>query len=329
VIWAGDQRTDFEKDDGMPTVLPIGIGLGLVGISTYGHDIGGYQSATNPTSTKELFFRWTELGAWSPVMRTHHGTAPKLEWAWDKDAETIAHFRHYARLHIALVPYLESLAKTASMTGLPIWRGLMVGYPEDAKVWPITDEVMVGDGIVLAPVLTAGAISRPVYLPKGRWYPWAGGTPFDGGNATTTALNLDEIPVFARAGTIVPMYPDGVMTLVHGSATVPDASSVGDDRVVAVFLGDSGAIDEAGGLHYAIEHLGDGSGDVTAMWQDDDLAPCAAPPKAPCLAANPNGATAYVTGPGILDVSVDGKHAAKITATGGAATRKLTFLLRH
>ena len=62
VIWAGDQRTDFQPDDGLPTILPIGIGLGLVGVSTYGHDIAGYQSATNEVPAKRLFFRWTSLG---------------------------------------------------------------------------------------------------------------------------------------------------------------------------------------------------------------------------------------------------------------------------
>jgi sulfoquinovosidase len=329
VIWAGDQRTDFEKDDGIPTILPIGIGLGIVGISTYGHDIAGYQSSTNPTSTKELFFRWTELGAWSPVMRTHHGTAPKLEWSWDKDAETIDHFRRYAKLHIALVPYLEALAKTASTTGLPIWRGLMIGYPEDQTVWPITDEVMIGDGVLLAPVLTQAATSRSVYLPKGRWYPWSSGAAVEGNTTVTASAAVAEIPVYARAGAIVPMYPDGVMTLVHGSAAVPDASSVGDDRVVSAFLGDSGAIDEASGLHYAIEHIAAGTGAVTATWQGAALAACAAVPKAPCLTAGADGATAEVTGPGTLEVSLGGKLAAKITAAGGAATRKLTFLVRR
>jgi alpha-glucosidase (family GH31 glycosyl hydrolase) len=329
VIWAGDQRTDFEKDDGMPTILPIGIGLGIVGISTYGHDIGGYQSSTNPTSTKELFFRWTELGAWSPVMRTHHGTAPKLEWSWDKDAATIDHFRRYAKLHTALVPYLESLAKTASESGLPIWRGLMLGYPDDAAVWPITDEVMIGDGVLLAPVMTKDATSRAVYLPKGRWYPWAAGAAVDGAATTMASAPVAEIPVFARAGAIVPMYPDGVMTLVHGSAAVPDASSVGDDRVVAVFLGAGGEIHEAAGLSYSLEHVADGSGAVTATWQGAALSACAAIPKAPCLAAGADGATATVTGPGALEVSLGGKVAAKLTVTGGAAARKLTLLLRR
>src|SRR5262249_34328930 len=137
VFWAGDQRTDFEPDDGMPTILPIGIGLGLVGISTYGHDIAGYQSATNPGATKELYYRWTEIGAWSPVMRTHHGSKPTTyepgatvaNWMWWSDAETTEHFRRHAALHMALVPFMEGLAKVAAKTGLPIWRGLMISYP--------------------------------------------------------------------------------------------------------------------------------------------------------------------------------------------------------
>ena len=91
----------------MPTILPIGIGVGLSGVSTFGSDVAGYQSATNPTSTKELFFRWTELGAWSPVMRTHHGTEPKLEWSWESDDDSTAHWVRYAKLHMALAPTMR------------------------------------------------------------------------------------------------------------------------------------------------------------------------------------------------------------------------------
>jgi hypothetical protein len=140
---------------------------------------------------------------------------------------------------------------------------------------------------------------------------------------------MEEIPVYAKPGTIVPMYPDGVMTLIHGSAAVPDASSAGDDRVVSTFLGASGAITEASGLSYAIDHIADGTGAVSATWQGAALAACAAVPKAPCFAAAADGATAEVTGPGTLEVSLSGKVGAKITATGGAAARKLTLLIRR
>ncbi|MFT3764416.1 MAG: glycoside hydrolase family 31 protein [Minicystis sp.] len=329
VFWAGDQRTSFAVDDGLPTVLPIGIGLGLVGISTFGHDIGGYQSATNDPSTKELFFRWTALGAWSPVMRTHHGTAPKLEWAWDKDDETIAHFRRYAALHMTLVPYLEGLARHAADHGLPMWRGLMLRFASDPTAWGIKDEVMLGDGVLLAPVMTKGATDRPVYLPEGSWYPWSGGAPVKGGAMVTAAAPLAEMPVYAAAGTVVPTFPDGVMTLTHGSAAVPDASSVGDDRVVYAFLGASGGFTESGGLAYDIEHVADAGGALSVQWQGKDLTACDAAKTAPCVESTADGAIAHVIGAGTIEVRASGKTAAKLTATGGKADRKVGWVIRR
>lgn len=329
VVWAGDQRTSFQADDGLPTILPIGIGLGIVGISTYGHDIAGYQSATNGPSTKELYFRWTELGAWSPVMRTHHGTAPKLEWAWDKDDETIAHFRRYAALHMALVPYLEGLARTAADTGLPMWRGLMLAYPKDETAWEIKDEVLLGDGILLAPVMTDGATDRAVYLPEGTWFPWSAGAAVKGGGMTTVAAPLEEMPVFAAAGAVVPTYPDGVMTLTHGSAAVPDANRVGDDRVVYAFLGAAGAFGEAGGLGYAIEHVGEAKGTLSLVWQGAAMKACDAGKTAPCVETTADGAVAHVVGPGTVEVKAGGETAARLRAMGGEAGRKVVWVIRR
>ncbi len=333
VIWAGDQRTDFEPDDGLPTILPIGIGLGFAGVSTYGHDIAGYQSATNPPSTKELFFRWTELGAWSPVMRTHHGTQPKLEWSWQSDDETTAHFRRYAALHMALVPYLEGLAQVASVTGLPMWRGLMIPFAGDDASWGVKDEVMLGDGVLIAPVMTQGATSRGVYLPPGaRWYPWAGGAAAEGGATIQAPAPLAEIPVFASEGTLVPTWPDGVMTVVHGSPQVPDASTVGDDRIVYAFLGADGSFDEAGGLGYRMKYEAPAKGSLGATWQGAPLPACAAgSPAVSCLETTADGVVAHVTGPGTLVVGAGsgGKPAAELTATGGAAERNIAWVIRR
>ena len=326
VIWAGDQRTTMDRDDGMPTVVPIGIGLGVVGVSTYGHDIAGYQSATNPGSTKELFFRWTELGAWSPVMRTHHGAQPNLCWSWEKDDETIAHFRRYARLHMALVPYLEGLARAAADTGFPIWRGLALEHPAEAEAWGIDDEVLVGPSILVAPVMTEGAISRDVWLPPGRWYPWAGGEAIDVAAAERIQATapLEEIPVYAAAGAIVPAYPDGVMTLVRGTPGVPDASSIGDDRVVYAFAGEDGSFTEAGGLSYALEQIATAAG--APRWQGVDLAACASPPVAPCVEESADAVTAHVTGDGTLEVPTAN---ARVSADGGSAERRLVIVVRR
>jgi alpha-glucosidase len=326
VIWAGDQSTDFERDDGMPTIIPIGIGLGIVGVSTYGHDIAGYQSKTHEGSTKELFFRWTELGAWSPVMRTHHGNQPNKNWSWESDAETVAHFKRYTELHMALVPFLEGLAQHAHDTGMPMWRGMMLEHPADERCWSIDDQVLVGSHVLIAPVQRAGADEREVYLPSGRWYPWLGGTAHIGGQRFRVSAPLEEIPVFVRAGGIVPMYPPGVMTVVNGSASVPDPSTVGDDRIVHVFVGDDGSFHEADGLSYRLERLADDpGGDAELSFAGATLSPCATTDGAPCRA----GRRAYLRGNGNLELTVAGTAVARLSIDGGATDRALEIVLRR
>ena len=331
VFWAGDQRTSMDVDDGLPTILPIGIGLGIVGISTYGHDIAGYQSTTNPGSTKEVFFRWTEVGAWTPVMRTHHGQQASKNWSWEKDADTVGHFRRYAEHHMALMPWFEGLAREAADTSMPIWRGMFLHYPSDAATWPITDQVMVGSHVLLAPVMTAGATSRSVYLPAGRWFPWSGGAPLDGAGRSDVSAPLEEIPVFVRAGAIVPTFPPGaVMTASYPSKEVPGPESVGDDRVLHVFLGDSSTFAENGGaLTYRLEQRADASGPLTFAYDGKPLASCGVPAAVPCFSSESEGlAVVRLTGPGTLSMTA-GEPVADLTIAGGAASRSLTVRIRH
>ncbi|MBK8942627.1 MAG: hypothetical protein IPM79_34795 [Polyangiaceae bacterium] len=324
VFWAGDQQTTFAIDDGLPTIIPQGIGLGVAGISTYGHDIAGYQSAAGPGSTKELFFRWTELGAWSPVMRTHHGAQPDKEWSWEKDPETIDHFRRYAELHVALVPTLAGLAAHASATGVPIWRHLALRFPQDATVWPITDQVMLGEGLMIAPVVSEGATSRDVYLPAGRWFPFDGGASVEGPATITVDAPVTEIPVFAAAGTIVPMYPPGVATLVRESEAIPGPSAVGDDRHVLVFLGADGAFEEADGLSYVLtSDVFDPEGALSITFSEDGaqaepLASCEPDGSVtPCFDVSGDAVLVFVEGPGVVAVNDAAGHEATFTTSGG------------
>lgn len=325
VFWAGDQRTDFEPDDGLPTILPIGIGVGLAGVSTFGSDIAGYQTATNAPSSKELFFRWTELGAWSPVMRTHHGTQPKLEWSWESDADSTAQWVRYAKLHMALAPTMRALAQQAHDTGVSIWRPLAVEFPADATSWPVADEVMVGSGLLVAPVQTMGATSRRVYLPPGTWFSWAGGAAIDGGQTVTAQAALTEIPVYALAGTLVPTYPDGVQTLAREPSNAAGAASVGDDRTVYAFAGGSGTTftepPDAGGLSYAMQPAA--SSTSAAEWNGTTLAACDAALDAPCAQVSQGVITAHVVGSGTLVT-----NGTRLTASGGASTRRLTWIVR-
>jgi alpha-glucosidase len=323
VFWAGDQRTDFEVDDGMPIVVPIGVGVGLSGVSTFGSDIAGYQSATNPDSTKELFFRWTELGAWSPVMRTHHGTQPDLEWSWESDDDSTAHWVRYAKLHMELAPTMRSLAQAAHDTGISIWRPLAEEFPGDAASWPVADEVMVGPGVLVAPVQVAGETSRSVYLPPGTWFPWAGGASVQGGATVTAQAAMTEIPVYALAGTVVVTYPDGIETLTREPAFAVNAESVWDDRVVYAFAGGSGQLTEApdaGALSYALSVASTGA----PTWNGETLGACDANDTAPCATQATGQVTAYVVGPGTLVAG-----GAQLVCTGGWTGRELTLVVRY
>ncbi len=316
VVWGGDQQTDFSEGDGLPSVIPMGIGLGVTGFPYFGSDIAGYMSQGTQPSTKELFFRWTELGAFSPVMRTHHGKSAQVNWNWEKDAETIAHFKRYAKLHIQLFPYLDELAKQASEKGAPMMRPLAYGYPDFSPGWSMTDEYMLGDRLIVAPVVKQGATKRDVQLPAGTFYPLLGGKPMtipDGGGTTTVAAPLGEIPVFVPAGSILVLLPDTVDTLVAaqpatGLVTLAD---VKDDRVLWLYPGGESDWTETAGLSYS--------------WKADQLT-------SPPSSATWNGAsvpitssTISVTGPGKL--VLDGGKAT-LDVQGGAADRALTVVVR-
>lgn len=226
VIWGGDQQTDFTEGDGMRSVIPIGLGLGITGFPVYGHDIAGYMSQLTVPTTKELWFRWCTLGALSPVMRTHHGRDARDNWNWESDAETTAHLRRWSKLHMQLFPYLSA----ALDSGLPIMRPVALHYPELEWAWTTTDQYMLGDRILVAPVLDEGASSREVQLPPGTWYPLMGGAPVEGGGAVTVDAPITEIPAFVAEGSIIPLYLDTVDTVVEApdspTTITPDASGI-------------------------------------------------------------------------------------------------------
>jgi alpha-glucosidase (family GH31 glycosyl hydrolase) len=217
VMWAGDQLTEFKDTDGLPTVPIIGITLGISGMPYIGSDIGGYTSPPmHDYTSKELFFRWTTVGALSPIMRTHHGTAPMLEWNWQKDAETTAHYARWAKLHQKLFPYLSAAADEAAATGMPMMRALLLQFPDDDSVWSIKDEYQLGPALLVAPVMTQGATGRDVYLPAGKWVPLFGGGIAQGMIHVDAATT--EIPVFVPVGTSIDLLGDEVESL---TGTIP------------------------------------------------------------------------------------------------------------
>jgi alpha-glucosidase len=195
IHWVGDQEADFSSTDGLPTVVPAMTSLGLAAIPYVTHDIAGFSGGP---STRELFMRWTELGAFTPIMRTHEGDRRDLNHGWDSDAETTAHFRRFAQIHEALGPDLETLADEADSTSAPMVRHPLLVFPEDRATWSIADQYMLGD-LMVAPVVEEGATSRAVYLPAGSaWFHVFTGERLEGGATVTVDAPLGRPPVFSR-----------------------------------------------------------------------------------------------------------------------------------
>ena len=196
IHWVGDQETNWGLLDGLPTVVPAMLNLGLAGQPFVTHDIAGFARGTGP-STKELFQRWTELGAFTPVMRTHDGADKVNNWRWNTDEETTAHFRKFTYVHCALMNDFMMLASEAEETGAPILRHLMLVFPNDRETWDISDQLMIGDSLLVAPVSEEGATSRSVYFPAGTWYDVWTGESVQGGQRSTVAAPIGNPPVYS------------------------------------------------------------------------------------------------------------------------------------
>jgi alpha-glucosidase (family GH31 glycosyl hydrolase) len=267
ITWAGDQRTDFQADDGFPTVIPMGLGLGVGGVPFYTHDIAGYNSLGNEPSSKELFFRWCTLGAFTPIMRTHHGAFDEDNWQFDSDAETLAHYARYTQEHAKLFPYLKALAERARTQGTPLILPVAAWF--EGADWGDMDSWMLGPSLLVAPVLKEGALSREVSLPEGvDWYDWWTGEPATSG---TVDVPLESIAVFVPSGSIVPVFseaPDSF--LEQADPALLTLSEVDSARTIRVF-GPGGSFIEADGTRYTVSGQASASGSAEGSFNSGSL----------------------------------------------------------
>jgi len=196
IHWIGDQEATWSERDGLPTVVPAMINLGLAGVPYVTHDIGGFSGGP---STSELYLRWIELGAFTPIMRTHEGNRRDVNHNWDTDAETIAHFRRFALVHDALRDEFVRWSAEAQVSGVPLVRHLMLEFPEDRASWLVHDEYMLGDTLLVAPILHEGEVSRSVYFPAGaQWFDVWTGDMHEGGTTAVIDAPIGSPPVFSR-----------------------------------------------------------------------------------------------------------------------------------
>jgi alpha-glucosidase len=201
LMWGGDQSVDFSRHDGLQTVICAALSSGLLGNAYHHSDIGGYTSLFGNCRTPELFQRWAEMAAFTPVMRTHEGNRPKENFQFWEDAGVLAHFARMTRIFVALAPYVRRLARAAAARGLPLQRPLFLHFEADRQTYAIHDEYLYGEDLLVAPVHAAGRDTWAPYLPAGaRWIHLWSGQVFGGGARVTVAAPLGQPPVFVRAG---------------------------------------------------------------------------------------------------------------------------------
>jgi alpha-glucosidase (family GH31 glycosyl hydrolase) len=217
--WTGDVNDDFRT---LEAQVPLGLNTGLSGVPYWGTDVGGFF---HPVAlTAELYARWFQLGAFSPIFRSHGWVwREHVPWAHGPRVEAIC--RAYAELRYRLLPYTYSLAWQAYAEGLPLMRPLVLNYPDDPRVWALGQQFLWGDDLLVAPVTREGATAWPVYLPAGTWYDFWSGARHEGPGGITVEAPLERLPLLVRAGSLVPMGPlmqhtgerplDEVTVLVH------------------------------------------------------------------------------------------------------------------
>ena len=230
VMWGGDQDTDWDDDDGIPTVVPIAVNAGLAGVGLFATDIAGYSSLTADNTTKELFYRWSTLGALHPVMRTHHGSDECGNWAFDRDDETLAHYRRWASFHVQLLPLWRALEDDARERGWPAMRHPYLVEPDAPALWESADpHFFVGDDLLVAPVIDEGATTREVALPAPGWWPIFGDAPAERDTVTADAP-VTELPIFVRPGHALLAFAEAADSYYPTDA--PDIRGVNEvDRV--------------------------------------------------------------------------------------------------
>jgi alpha-glucosidase len=208
LLWAGDQSVDFSRHDGIGTVITAALSSGLVGNAFSHSDVGGYTSLFGNVRTEELILRWYELGAFSPVFRTHEGNRPDDNLQIDSTPTLVEAFVRWSRVHAALAPYVRHLVKEAQSIGLPAQRALFLHHPDDRETFTTQDQFLYGEDLMVAPVIEAGAAGRRVYLPAGDWrHLWSGEPHAPGWHEI--AAPIGQPPVFYRPqSTFAPLFEE-------------------------------------------------------------------------------------------------------------------------
>ena len=196
--WTGDNHSIWAH---IALSLEQVCNLSVSGLAMCGSDIGGFGSDTTP----ELLVRFYEAAVFVPFFRNHSAMGTRRQEPWQFDETTIDAVRKTVKLRYRFIPYIYDLAHECEKTGAPIVRPLVYEYPVDKHVRNISDEYMLGSFVLVAPVIAPGKEAREVYLPDGDWYDYYTGEKYSGGRYILANAPLDKVPVFIKAGAIIPV----------------------------------------------------------------------------------------------------------------------------
>lgn len=198
-VWTGDNMSLWSQ---MRMSISMNANLGISGFSFVGNDVSGFGL----DSSEELFIRWMEMGPFIPIFRNHSNmyTRRQEPWAFGPRAEKIA--KKSIELRYELLPYIYDLYYISHKEGLPIFRPMIMEYEKDMNLLNMREQFMLGENMLVAPVLYEGERSKTVYLPKGIWFNYFTMEKLQGGKWYKLPCELDEILVFVKEGSIIPTY---------------------------------------------------------------------------------------------------------------------------
>jgi alpha-glucosidase (family GH31 glycosyl hydrolase) len=289
-MWSGDVSSTWHS---LEAQIAVGLNAGISLTPYWGSDIGGF--IVTPELTGELYARWIQFAAFTPSFRGHgQAWRLRLPWGWEAPDFSGEVPRHAPEASLAnpaitaiakaaielryrLLPYHYTLAWEARARGLPLMRPLWLHHPEDPASRACVDTYTWGRDLLVAPVYLPGAVAREVPLPPGRWYDWWTGVPVEGGRTIRRPVDLATLPLYARAGAIIPLDPVRQYT----------AEPVDEPTTLRIYTGADGAFtlyeDDGASLDY---QAGQASG-LALRWRDGDRRLSLAPSADPALAQPP------------------------------------------
>jgi alpha-glucosidase (family GH31 glycosyl hydrolase) len=273
-LWSGDVYSTWET---LKTQIPVALNTSLSGVPYWGTDIGGF--VPTPEFTAELYLRWFQFGAFCPLFRCHGRTWKlRLPWGWntgdpgpveinnyngaaipdsgqlhDERVEPIC--RKYLELRYRMLPYLYSAVWECATTGMPIMRPLWLHFPNDPQAVSRGDEYLWGKSVLIAPVVEKSARTHQLYLPAGTWYDFWTGDSIEGGREISRSVDLETMPLYVRAGSILPLGP--VKQFVDEQIDEPLAISIypGADASFLLYEDDSHSFEHRTGKWMGIQMI--------------------------------------------------------------------------